>query len=77
MRLLYSDGASIGRSGPIQLLRLENNWYVVGPGFVFAVDGEQEGATLVRRLKAAQITGDPLASCVDSRLTYDAAGRAT
>ena len=66
MRLLYSDGVSMGRSGPIQLLHLENKWYVAGPGFLCAVEGEDEGTRLVLKLKSAQSTGDSLLKCLEN-----------
>lgn len=65
MRLLYSDGVSMGRSGPIQLLRLESKWYVAGPGFLCAVEGEEEGTKLVLKLKTARSRGDSLPTCLD------------
>ena len=65
MRLLYSDGATVGRSGPIQLLRLQSHFYVTGPGFLCAVECEDEGLQLVERLKAAQTAGDSLLSCLE------------
>ncbi len=68
MRLLYSDGVSMGRSGPIQLLRLENQWYVAGPGFLCSVEGEDEGTHLVLKLKTAQSSGDSLFKCLDNRV---------
>lgn len=66
MRLLYADGVSMGRSGPIQLLHLENKWYVAGPGFLCAVEGENEGVQLVLKLKTAQSSGDSLLKCLDN-----------
>lgn len=66
MRLLYSDGVSMGRSGPIQLLHLENKWYVAGPGFLCSVEGEDEGTSLVLKLKTAQCSGDSLLKCFDN-----------
>lgn len=66
MRLLYADGVPMGRSGPIQLLHLENKWYVAGPGFLCAVEGQDEGAQLVHKLKIAQESGDSLIKCLDN-----------
>lgn len=75
MRLLYSDGVSMGRSGPIQLLHLENKWYVAGPGFLCAVEGEDEGTHLVLKLKTAQGSGDSLLKCLDNRVNGNGASR--
>ncbi len=72
MRLLYSDGVSMGRSGPIQLLHLENKWYVAGPGFLCAVEGEDEGARLVLKLKTAQSSGDSLIQCLENGVNGNA-----
>ena len=66
MKLLYSDGVSIGKGGPIQLLRLESNWYVAGPGFLCAVDGEEEGAQLIRKLEDARASGQSLFDRLDA-----------
>lgn len=73
MRLLYSDGVSLARSGPIQLLRLENKWYVGGPGLLCAVESEAEGTQLVSRLRTAQSSGDSLLKCLDSRVNGNGA----
>lgn len=60
MKLLYSDGILMGRGGPIQLLRLESKWYVVGPGFLCEVDEEEEGKQLIKNLENARAEGEPL-----------------
>ncbi len=60
MKLLYTDGVWVGRAGPIQLLHLESKWYVAGPGFLCAVDGEEEGSRLIQRLETARALGEPL-----------------
>ena len=73
MRLLYSDGVSMGRSGPIQLLHLESRWYVVGPGFLCAVEGEEEGTRLVLKLKSAQSSGDSLLTCLGNGINGNGA----
>lgn len=68
MRLLYSDGVSMARSGPIQLLRLEHKWYVAGPGFICAVEGEEEGTKLVLKLRAARNSGESLLTYLGYRI---------
>lgn len=73
MRLLYSDGVSMGRSGPIQLLHLESKWYVAGPGFLCAVEGQDEGAQLVLKLRTAQNSGDSLLKYLDKRVNGNGA----
>ena len=62
MKLLYSDGVSIAKTGPLQLLRLESKWYVAGPGFLCAVDGPEEGNQLIKKLEGARARGEPLPS---------------
>ncbi len=64
MKLLFSDGVSMGRGGPIQLLRLDNKWYVTGPGFMCSVDQEEEGKQLIEALEAARARGESLYSCL-------------
>ncbi len=62
MKLLFSDGGSMGRAGPIQLLRLDNKWYVTGPGFMCSVEQEAEGRQLIETLEGARVRGESLHS---------------
>ena len=65
MKLLYADGVWVGRAGPIQLLHLESNWYVAGPGFMCEVDGEEEGEWLIGKLEVARSTGESLKNTLE------------
>jgi hypothetical protein len=51
MKLLYSKGPAIDRDGPIHLVRMEGRWYVVGRGFIYAVDSKEEGRQLIEKLE--------------------------
>ena len=62
MKLLFADGVSMGGGGPMQVLRLDNKWYVTGPGFMCSVDQEEEGKQLIEALEAARAKGESLHS---------------
>ncbi len=65
MKLLYADGVWVGGAGPIQLLHLESNWYVAGPGFLCAMEGEDEGKRLIGKLEVARSKGEPLMNSLE------------
>lgn len=54
MTLRFSDGMSLMRGGPINLIRLGGRWYVVGRGYLCAVESETEGTELILLLKTAR-----------------------
>lgn len=54
MRLIYSDGVSITTGGPIEIMRLNGNVYVVARGYLCQVESEAEGLELITRLEASR-----------------------
>jgi len=51
MMLNFSDGMSIDTSGSYRIVRKSDGLYVVGHGFMCAVDTQEEGARLLADLK--------------------------
>lgn len=49
--LRFSDGMNIDTSGPYRVTRKSDGLYVVGNGFMCAVDSHEEGNKLVAELK--------------------------
>lgn len=54
MRLIYADGVSITKGGPIEVMRLNGNVYVVARGYLCQVESEAEGLDLITRLEASR-----------------------
>ncbi len=51
MKVLFSDGELIRKGGRVYLVNRENRLYVVGQGYICAVDGIQEGLALIAQLR--------------------------
>ncbi len=51
MRVLYSDGQLMRWGGLLHLAHLDAGWCVVGPGYICAVMGVEEGKRVMAQLK--------------------------
>lgn len=52
--LRFSDGVSIDTSGEYRVIRQRDGLYVVGKGFMSAVDSYEEGLKLIDELKGTK-----------------------
>jgi hypothetical protein len=55
-RLEFSDGVSFDTSGPYRIERRHDGLYVVGHGFLCAVDDREEGEKLIDELEQAEVS---------------------
>ncbi len=51
MKVLFSDRELIRKGGRVYLINRDDRLYVVGQGYVCAVDGIHEGVTLIAQLR--------------------------
>ena len=54
MEVKFSDGVSVLEGGPINVIRVGEEWHVVGRKYLCAVESEEEGKELVMLLKSAR-----------------------
>jgi hypothetical protein len=48
--LKFSDGMTINTDGPYRVILKKDGYYVVGHGFMCAVDSREDGAELIKDL---------------------------
>tara|TARA_Y100000992_G_C21213675_1_gene466743 strand:+ start:81 stop:269 length:189 start_codon:yes stop_codon:yes gene_type:complete len=59
----FSDGMTFDTSGPLRLTRRKDGWYVIGEGFLCAVDSPEEGERFIEVLKKrSQLNNRPTKS---------------
>ena len=51
MKLKFSDGMEIDTSGEYRVIRKSDGLYIVGNGFLCAVETQEEGEEMLRQLK--------------------------
>lgn len=50
MRILFSDGTLWRNGGRLRLVKTDQGWRIVGPGYFCAVESREEGRTVIAEL---------------------------
>lgn len=51
MRILFSDGTLWRNGGRLRLVKIDQGWRILGPGYFCAVESREEGRTVMAALQ--------------------------